>query len=224
MALTLPDTANLGDTGHISDHNLIVTALSTLDTAVAAKAPSASPTFTGTVTLTGATVVGLASGLTYITSGTATGASSLSINNCFTASYQNYRVMVNISASSGNTDFLWRYRASASDNSTANHYGYVTRVAADGSTANQGSSGTTAWTVGGGYSSLAGTRMAFDVYSPQLAAKTDATVSGFSLTTSGGQVYMVGGCQFNATTQFDGFTIYPASGTFTGTVRVYGYE
>lgn len=27
---------------------------------------------------------------------------------------------------------------------------------------------------------------------------------------------------FNAITQFDGFTILPASGTMTGTIRVYG--
>jgi hypothetical protein len=30
--------------------------------------------------------------------------------------------------------------------------------------------------------------------------------------------------QFATTTSFDGITIYPSSGTITGTIRVYGYK
>jgi len=59
MTITLPPSRILGDSGHVTDHATIRTALSDLDTAVAAKAPLASPTFTGTVTLP-ANTVGLA--------------------------------------------------------------------------------------------------------------------------------------------------------------------
>jgi hypothetical protein len=223
MALTLPDTANLGDPGHITDHNLITTALSTLDTAVAAKAPSASPTFTGnvalpsTTTLNGVTLTG--GGLTYITQASLSG-SATSVNGCFTASYLNYLLTIEVANSTGSGSPLlqMKLRAGGVDNST----NYTSQRIAASSTSVVGAadSGLGLWRLG--YLSTPTACHAITVFSPQATAAT--------LFTSGAGGY--GGTQLDAScglnsnaTAFDGFTLSPSGGTFSsGTVRVYGIK
>jgi len=128
MPLTLPDTAGLGDPGHITDHNLLTTALTALESTVAAKAPSASPTFTGTValpattTLNGVTLTG--GGLTFIASAAPSGASAVNINSCYSATYDSYRVVVSLGAVSVSDAILnFRFRVGGADNTAASYYG-----------------------------------------------------------------------------------------------------
>ena len=61
-----------------------------------------------------------------------------------------------------------------------------------------------------------------EVYRPNLATRT-SFISQCLYTVSGSRSLYYGG-YFDNTTVFDGFTLYMASGTFTGTVRVYGYR
>ena len=47
---------------------------------------------------------------------------------------------------------------------------------------------------------------------------------GATASTGGWLVGLNSNGTFNTTTQFDGFSVFPTSGTFTGTIKVYGYK
>ena len=197
----------------------VLSAVDLTDT-FAAKAPSASPTFTGTVTMTGATVVGLASGLTYITSATASAAATLSVNNCFTSTYDTYLVMWD-GLGSADAYMSMRLRASASDNTAAAYNSQI--LTYQGTTATTARlTGQTTWTSMAGNTTANTSAFIATLFRPALAVPTSVK-SSTTYNTSGGW-----GSEsilaHTASTAFDGFTLYPASGTITGIVRVYGYK
>jgi hypothetical protein len=194
-----------------------VLAAADLTDTFAAKSDSASPTFTGTVDMTGATVLGVGGGLVYITSGTGASAASIIVNNCFTSDYANYRIVLTLAASN-DTTLNMRLRAAGTDNSTASSY-LMQRINANTTTvgglqdiANQWQ-GPLLYTAGINPASM-------DVYGPQLASWTTITAHGFY---SAGSAQLFSG-RHDQATAYDGFTIYPAAGTISGTVRIYGYQ
>ena len=190
-----------------------------LDTALAAKAPSASPTFTGTVTFTGAAVVGISSGLTFITSGALSG-SATSVNSCFTSTYANYRIVVSGLYCSGNTFMKMRLRASGTDDSAASYEYAGNNVVVAPTTFTVGATDTF-WDIAGD-TLVDPDRQAIviEVQSPQLATRTN-----YSSFAGGGNGLSTRAGIKNVTTQFDSFTLFPNAGTFSGgTVHVYGYQ
>lgn len=200
-------------------------------TELAAKADLASPTFTGTpaaptaangtnTTQIATTAFVLAnapaSGLTLITGQSFSEASSVIINNCFTSTYDNYRVMLNVSGSSA-TDVFMRLRVSGSDNTTSN---YNTQTLTSTNTTVQGSSEASRDKFYLAYQRTSvPCSMAADIYRPQASDYTRFFAEG----DINSYIYIRSG-YFNSTTQFDGMTLFPASGTMTGTVRIYGYK
>jgi hypothetical protein len=149
---------------------------------------------------------------------TFTGVSSVSLNGCFTGTYTNYRVLVDMtSASVADTIINWRFRGGGSDNTTSNYssIGYYTSFAAAVGPQSQVQSGS-AGQIGYGNSPCT---WSLDIHMPQVAQITHT--NGLWVHPNYGQSIFG---KFNATTQFDGFTIYPASGTITGTLSVYGYK
>jgi hypothetical protein len=159
-------------------------------------------------------------GLSLITSQTFSAQSSVSVNNCFTTTYQNYRVIIDSNAS-GNTGIVFRFRASGSDNTTSNYFKtgiYAGNGVAVTSQANSGAA-----QFDPGVLSVTRHRLTWDILSPQAAERT--FVSGINPESIDGilNIYTFVGA-FQATTQFDGFTFSVGSGTTTGTIRVYGYK
>lgn len=163
-----------------------------------------------------------AGGLVYITSSTFTASTAPSINNCFTSTYRNYKIVINIdSASSSASNLAIRMRVSGADNSS-NYYYF-------GIEPNSGS-GTMYTTAGNGvnigavaYQGENGTDVSIDIYSPALAQKTHYTTS---YATSTPTYILIGGTYggtHNVATAYDGFTLIPNGGNITGTIRVYGY-
>ena len=158
-------------------------------------------------------------GMVLIASQSFSAASSVSVNNCFSSTYDNYRIILTGNASADVSMYM-RFRSAGSDNSTLNYaWQYIaatsTSVSAASSTGGSASSITAFYTSDGNSASI-------DVMNPNLAKPTGINTS---------VVYTYGTLQwrgyaalFTATTQFDGFTIYPSSGNMTGTLRVYGYR
>ena len=153
---------------------------------------------------------GINSALVFITSGTVTLGSSLSFDNCFSATYANYYIYLVHTA--GNNPTM-RLRASAADITAANYDNNSPNYqsgAAGGSTANS----QTSWTVsnGTGYSA------------PQIflgnpfASTNTAITANYNRTDS--SIWQVMGGRYNATTSADGFSIIGTS--ITVTARVYG--
>ena len=157
-------------------------------------------------------------GMVLVNSTTFSAVSSVSVNGCFTAAYDNYIVQCVAISSGAGSNMLIRMRLAGTDNSAANYdlqYGDVS-----GATANGGrSTGQTAWNTAGALDTTYGLQT-LTFAQPFLAASTVMTLFGGGPISS---AYLRS--SFNrhtASTSFDGFTMYPASGTTTGTLRVYG--
>jgi hypothetical protein len=156
-----------------------------------------------------------------LTSSTVTfsAASAASINGCFSALYQNYKIEISITSSS-QVALQYRLRTSGTDNSTSN-YGNQALVA-DSTTVSAVRS--TSQTIGDLGQMVLSDLSFFDitVYSPFETAKTGMLVQNGSAV---GEAYMRNQSNvMKASTSFDGISLIPVSGTITGTVRVYGYR
>ena len=162
----------------------------------------------------------VSSGLTYITNSTFSSVSSVSINNCFTSTYANYLIIIDNMVCTGAVAVNLRMRASGSDNTSAN-YSYGQIAWAGGSLAGYGQSGQTSTTFAVGNPSVVA-QTTVQMTNPQTANPTSGTSSAArSPASSENFLYSFG---HNVASAFDGFTIFPASGTFSGTIRVYGYQ
>jgi hypothetical protein len=160
------------------------------------------------------------SGLVLVATATPTAVSSVSINNCFTSTYENYKVVITQTAISGSADFTLRLRAVGTD-TTTDYVSQLTESYTSSVVTTANPSGTDDWYIGRD-SDVAGTTI-FDIFRPQTATRTDLMGSGVYL--APGAVYV--GQQYNnvqtSSTQFDGFTLLKDN-SFTGTIRVYGYS
>jgi hypothetical protein len=146
-------------------------------------------------------------------------ASAVSINGCFSALYQNYKIEISIT-SSNQVALLYRFRTAGSDNITAN-YGNQAFVADSTSV---GAARTTTQTQGDLGQMCLSDLSFFDItiYSPFETAKTGMLVQNGSMV---GEAYMRNQVNtMKTSTSFDGITLFPTTGTITGTARVYGYR
>lgn len=149
---------------------------------------------------------------------TFTGVTSVSLNGCFTSTYDNYKIVSYLTSNQVDANIRNRMRVSGSDASGSN---YSRQSLQSSSTTVSGarSSNATDFIV-----SVAGTGsptlMVYDMARPFLAASTLFLGKG-----SGRDIetWDFSGLHTLATS-YDGFSIYPSSGTITGTLRVYGYD
>jgi hypothetical protein len=161
--------------------------------------------------------------LTLITTNTFSAQSSVSINNVFSSTYDNYRLLFTFDSASTNATYnSIRLRASGSDTSTNyktfRNYGYTGTLASG----DLDPVGTDEWFISDNGTSFNGAGVVdMTMYSPNRAKYSVATVhSAYNW-----------GSYTNATvsewqtdsTQFDGFTLLVNSGTITGNVSIYGY-
>jgi hypothetical protein len=161
--------------------------------------------------------------LTLISSTTFSGSSGHNVNDVFSATYQNYLVQLNMDSPSATGYQQLRLRVSGADNTTSNYFwSGIYNISNATTPAGEGASSQTSFTYG--YIESAGTAgCTFNIANPFETKAT--TYSNIMARTTGSQslIYSNAGA-FNTTTSFTGFTLYPASGTITGKVRVYGYN
>ena len=115
-------------------------------------------------------------------------------------------------------------RASGTD-ATTNYNG--SRVAGSGGAVSSGANpdGTDEWSLGAFNGANATTfHKTMNVYSPQAAVATNYNaLTGFVLNSGVYAQYLLQGTNTNATS-YDGFTMTIGGTSFTGTIRVYGYQ
>ncbi len=169
------------------------------------------------------TAIDAAKGLVLISSQTFTAQSSISYNNVFTSTYENYKIFFNAVTNSSDGDLAFRLRASGTDYTTANqHYTYIERA---GSGFNTGAAASgTGIDIGKGRPSKSDIEIT--VFSPQRASTQTTLLSNCMYFSSGvNHGNFQGGGAFNTTSSYDGFTIYVGGGqTITGRIRVYGIQ
>jgi hypothetical protein len=175
----------------------------------------------------GSAWVGISGGLNLVNSTTFSAVSSQSLNSVFSATYDNYRIVISYTAAGAASpvQVKMRMRASGSDNTgtyyTANYYYY-------GGTFTDLSYETNAGFLAGYASNntTEGPSLAvIDIMNPFAASPTVMQGEGQTFLSNLGHSYAqrFSGTSF-AATSFDGFTLIPASSTITGKVRVYGYS
>ncbi len=167
-------------------------------------------------------------GLTLILNQAFTTISELSIDNIFTSTYRDYRIIINTDSSSVlNADLLLRLRRNGADDTTNNHNQaswFVTDTAGSGS-----------WESSGGRNFITLFKMdnplnaygsiVMDILNPQVQKFTMVSgLSNFGQSGANNLRFAMNSAKFVGTTQFDGFKISTTSGTATGNIRIYGYR
>jgi hypothetical protein len=158
-------------------------------------------------------------GVTLIASTALTG-SSVSVNDCFSATYTNYRLVIRAVASASVPDLQMRMRVSATDASGAD-YTHQRLVANSTTVSPLRQTGLTSHFLDS-YDTT-GSIKSVDVFNPQLAVPTElSNIGGYSST----PVLLLGYGRHEVSTAYTGFTLLASSGTFAAnsSVAVYGYQ
>ena len=164
-------------------------------------------------------------GLTYLTGTSFSAASTVSLpTSTFTSTYANYLILWDITAASvDSVACRYRLRTSGTDNSNANYDYSVGGVKFDsvvlaGAFGTGQTSGITNYLASADHNSIK-----MIVIAPQATENTKILVNGTGRESGGTYCSMQGSGIFTATTSFDALTLYPNSGTITGSYKVYGY-
>ena len=165
--------------------------------------------------------VGSDSGLIHINTTSFSAVASQSINNVFSATYDNYRIVMYYEPTTSiNAIFDMRLRASGSDNSASNSYriqylrANVTSVSAAGGLDNKMFMGENSGT--GGFRN----NISMDIFSPFLASPTN--LNNFNMSSRDSMYLYLFNGGHNVASSFDGFSFLFSSAT-TGTISIYGY-
>ena len=161
------------------------------------------------------------SGLILLATDSFTAVTSVSLNNVFSATYKQYKIVTNVSGSSA-ANVSFRLRASGTDNSSTNYIRrYIVGTSTSVVTARE--TGQTVWSGFGRAEVGAKTINITEILNPFQSTYTSAFTS-FIPTPTGNLESLSAVFTSTVTTSYDGFTISPGfdATTFTGTVAVYG--
>ncbi len=166
-----------------------------------------------------ATTVDNKSGLVLINRTSFSAVASQSLNNVFSANYDNYKIVVDAIGSTTNS-ISFRFRASGTD--TTSNY---TRQYIYGDNTSLSSARLTSQAQMGAIdmSSTVRGAVSYDIFNPFLARPT--LMFGVNISRYASSSYAaVNGYGQDSTTSFDGITLTADTGTMTGAVSIYGYN
>jgi hypothetical protein len=158
-----------------------------------------------------------AAGLTLITADSFTAVSSVSINNCFSATHKTYQIVIEGTSTGARIDL--RLRASGTDASGAN-YDVQNVSVANTTFAGARNTDQTSFFQGGG---LIEDDMGLAVITISNAAVATKTSLVSHMTDSPSVAYRATGGVHQLTNAYDGIT-FLFSATSSGTIRIYGYK
>jgi hypothetical protein len=180
-------------------------------------------TYAGVHDFSAATVTGAPQGLTHINTTTFSAVSSVSLDNVFTSTYANYKVMTHITAISSDGTLQMKLRVSSSDNSV-NYYTALGGSNQSGSYYAHAQANASLVLFGKLDTGAPLTATTLDIYSPQLSVRTAGTMTNTYFDNSSTFVGVAGGFGHDNTGSFDGLTVSASAGNITGTIRIYGYK
>ena len=154
-------------------------------------------------------------GMHLLNTTTVTSAASVTIDNVFTSTYQNYRIVFRPTA--GGATMNLETRTAGATNSL-NYFTAVWGYAYNGGTAGIFQNNTSTFSF---LPSFTAERSSWicEVIDPKATVATNFQSFG-----STGDAYYHGTCMFLNAASVDGIRISTASGTFSGTIRIYGYR
>jgi hypothetical protein len=148
---------------------------------------------------------------------TFTAVTSLSLNGVFSATYDNYVIVIRYVAASGDPRTRLRLRTAGTDASGSNYVRQV--VDANGSSVSAARATESAATIGE-FSSTQRSGETVHMYGPFLAQPTamrNVNAGGFTSARLADNA-----CTHSLSTSYDGCTIYPESSDMSGAIAVYG--
>jgi hypothetical protein len=162
----------------------------------------------------------VAPAMTLINTTTFAAVSAKTIDNLFSATYDNYRIIVNITACSvADIDLYAQFRSGGSNVTTNNNTEVMTQYST-GITGVERSNLIVFGQVSTTYPRFVNQMV--DVCNPFLSATTTVSVNG-GYVTNAGVPYQFRAYGYNfSTTSMTGINLYPSSGTISGTIRIYG--
>lgn len=152
---------------------------------------------------------------------TFTNASYISFNGIFSSAYKNYQIIHETSSRSTTSWSVYRLRASGTDNIS----GYDRTISAyTNVNTPQANASTNGTDFGFAITATAMNNTIMEIMSPNLSTPT-TTHARWLEGSSGSAIYSNWGHGFHrSSTSFDGLSVIHASGTATGTIRIYGFR
>lgn len=152
-----------------------------------------------------------------ITTQSFSASSAVNVNDVFSSTYKNYKVYLNMTGTTAVNTFF-RYRVGGADNSTAN-YNYQRLILNNTTFNNAKGSGDTQGT----FADVTNVNSNQDItfFNPFESKISYAYATGTYDQSPSMQFFY---SAFTLTTSFTGFTVYPAAGTITGELTVYGMK
>jgi hypothetical protein len=158
-------------------------------------------------------------GLTQVANVSFASAASVNVDNVFTTAYDNYKIIVRVTAASATAD-LWYYGRKAGTTYTGTT---ISQQIWNNTASTLATNQTTTGRIGTFSSSNTSfTQVEMTIMSPKLAARTSYNAMGLFIDNSNNFfARYFQGTDFS-TNDYDGFQLIPESGTFTGTIKIYG--
>ena len=160
------------------------------------------------------------SGLVLLNTTSFSAVSTQPINDVFSSTYDHYRIVCDFIGSTAVAQYM-RLRVSGADNTSTNYNRQY--LLASNTLVSGGRSTINAWAMTNATSTTRGAWV-MDVFNPFLTQVTGAFSQQLALYNGASNFINLEGHAFNTATSFTGFSIYPDTGTITGTVSVYGYN
>jgi hypothetical protein len=167
------------------------------------------------------TVLPTLGGLKLITAQTFSAVASVAVNNCFSSTYANYRVLLEY-VPSGTFDANIRMRVGGVDSSASTYARTEVGAYTSGTGITLGNSGQTSWNILQGTTAIYSVA-SFDFHNPFVVTRTNV-IFGCYLSNSTAQYAVSGAGIHDTSLSYDGFSVIASSGTISGTIRVYGYR
>lgn len=169
------------------------------------------------------TAIGASAGLTLITSTTFTNQSTIVFDNCFTSTYTNYLIKINLTAVSANSYLFHYYRSSVPADITANYISTYNTFYAGSSIS--GSASDTLFIPALQSANPYFTTTLFVDGPTSTTAKYMSANIGMNTSSAGGQLVSGTGHSRNTNaTAAAGIKFYTSTGTISGTIRIYGMK
>ena len=162
----------------------------------------------------GTATVGTTGLITFTTVGT-----NLSINGCFSSLYSNYKIMF-VSSNSASSGLTMRLRVAGTDSAATNYWAQL--IYSNAGTPSADNNYTTSW--GMAITGRPNRSFTGDFIDPFKTSQTSflGSLTENNAGTNGGLSLLA---HINtAATSYDGFSLIPSTGTFTGTLTIFGYN
>ena len=146
--------------------------------------------------------------------------SQVDVTNCFSSNYKNYKVIIYLSAASASSTLSMKFLIGTTPTSSSLWRQALVGLTSGGGASNYNAASVTSALViqylSGSYHEVA----ELEIFNPNATVNTNV----FNRYVYGQMDTRVGASQYFDTSQFTGFNLIPASGTITGTIKVYGYK